>query len=92
MKCNVWRKPGKIVAHFVNYYCPIPTDGEPGAPKALEKVAVRLKVPSGKVTAVRAFDPDSSAPVSLPHTQKGPVVEFELPAIRIYVVVELSVA
>jgi hypothetical protein len=92
LKCNVWRKPGRIVAHFVNYYCPIPTDGEPGAPKTLEKIAVRLKVPSGKVTAVRTFAPDSSAPVSLPHTQKGPVVEFVLPAIRIYLVVELSVA
>jgi len=92
LKCNVWRKPGRIVAHFVNYYCPIPVDGEPGGPKALEKVAVRLRIPSGKVTAVRAFDPDSTPPVSLPHTQKGPVVEFVLPAIRIYLVVELSVA
>jgi hypothetical protein len=92
LKCNVWRKSGKTVAHFVNYYCPIPIDGQPGAPKALEKIAVRLKIPFGKVTSVRVFDPDSTAPVSLPHTQKGPVVEFVLPAVRIYLVVELSTA
>jgi hypothetical protein len=92
LKCNLWRKPGRIVAHFVNYYCPIPADGQPGAPKALEKIAVRLKIPSGKVTSMRVFDPDSTAPVSLPHTQKGSVVEFVLPAIRIYAIVELGVA
>jgi hypothetical protein len=103
LRSNLWRNKNRVVAHFVNYYCPIPTQVEMGkgqfktegspeqfAPKVLEKVAVRLRVPAGKVTSVRAFDPDSAQPVSLPYTQKGNSVEFILPAVRIYKLVELT--
>jgi len=63
LRSNLWRNKNRIVAHFVNYYCPIPTQVEMGkgrfkvegspeqfAPKVLEKAAVRLHVPAGKVT------------------------------------------
>lgn len=109
LRCNVWRKQDgageKVVAHFVNYYSPIPTraefigerfelGGSPEqyAPKVLENVTVRLRLPHGKATSLTAFDPDSSSPVALKYTQTKGVVEFRVPPIRIYEIVQVTLA
>ena len=77
LRCNLWRKHGTSVdtltAHFVNYYCLIPTDVKMGkgkvdvgvppdklAPKRLEGVRVELELDPGRVKSIRAYDPDLS--------------------------------
>jgi hypothetical protein len=107
LRCNLWRKKGPhgetLTAHFVNYYCQIPTEakigkgefqaeGPPGkfAPKVLEGVSVRLDVPAGRVKAIRAFDPDSSRPVALDYRPTASGIEFVLPAVHIYKLVEID--
>ena len=103
LRASVWRKPGKLVAHFVNYHCPIPTQVQMGKggfkvetppeqyqPRPLENVAARLRVPAGQVTAVRAFDADAAEPVALEFKQGGGVVEFTMPRVGIYSIVQVG--
>jgi hypothetical protein len=93
----------KVVAHFVNYHSPIPTRAEfvgerfvlggppeQYAPRVLENVTARLRVPHGKVTSLTAFDPDSSSPAALNYKQTNDVVEFTLPPIRVYKIAQLT--
>ena len=95
-------KQETITAHFVNYYSPIPTQAdfvgerfelggppEQFAPRIVHDVAVRLRVPSGKVISVKAFDPDSVDAVSVDYTQKGDSIEFKVPATRVYKIVQV---
>jgi len=108
LRVNVWRRPGaageKVVAHFVNYYCPIPIKAPTGTgqsqeaesvdqhgPKPLADVQVRLRVGNGKVTAVKLYDPDSSQGVPAKFQQQGRQVTFVVPAVRIYRIAELTV-
>jgi hypothetical protein len=95
----------KVVAHFVNYYTRIPTNAEFAtegfklggppedyAPRALNDIQVRIRIPSGKVTAITAFDPDVPQPVSLECRQAGGAVEFALSQVRIYKIVQLTIS
>jgi hypothetical protein len=108
LRVNVWRKPGpageKVVAHFVNYYCPIPVKGQTGtgqsqagespdpyAPKPVSDVPIRLRVGDGKVASVRLFDPDSTEAPVVAFQQHGSEVTFVLPEVRIYRIAELTV-
>ena len=90
------------VAHFVNYNSPIPTKAEfkgenfdlggpPAqyAPRILESVPVRLRVPR-KVASATAFDPDNPQPAPVSFHQNGDSVEFTLPPVRIYQIVRLE--
>jgi hypothetical protein len=94
-----------LTAHFVNYYCLIPLEVKMGpvkgefhveepperlAPKVLEGVSVRLDVPADRVKSIRAFDPDSSGPVALQYKRTASGIEFILPAVRIYKLVEID--
>ena len=102
-RVNVWRKPGsageRIVAHFVNYYCPIPvkgqsqTGGSPDqyAPKPVSDIPIRLRIGGGKVASVKLFDPDSTQATLIEFQQRGSEVTFVLPEVRIYRIAELSV-
>ena len=89
-------------AHFVNYYTPIPTkaefkDGdmllggppEQFAPKAVKDIAVRLRIGSGKVSSVVAYDPDTSAPETFSYRQTGDTVSFHIPYLRTYRIVQI---
>jgi hypothetical protein len=107
LRVNVWRKPDaageKLVAHFVNYYCPIPVKGKTGtgqpqladtpdqyAPKPVSDVPVRLRVAGGKVASVKLFDPDSTQATPVEFQQDGSQVSFVLPEVRIYRIAELA--
>jgi hypothetical protein len=94
-----------LTAHFVNYYCLIPLEVKMGpvkgefhveepperlAPKVLEGVSVRLDVPADRVKSIRAFDPDSSGPVALQYKRSASGIEFVLPVVRIYKLVEID--
>jgi hypothetical protein len=92
-----------LTAHFVNYNCLIPTEVKMGkgefqvegpperfAPKVLEGVNVRLNVPANHVKSIRAFDPDSPGPVVLQYKRTAAGVEFVLPAVGIYKLVEID--
>jgi len=94
-----------VTAHFVNYYAPIPTKAEfvgqnfelggpleEYSPRVLENVAVRLRIPSGRVTSVVVYDPDVAGPITLQYQQTGNSVEFKLPAIRIYQIAKITLA
>jgi hypothetical protein len=104
LRMNVWRKAGnaseKIVAHFVNYYCPIPVKAQTrklpagespdqDAPKTLSNVPVRLRIERGQVAAVTLFDPDASQGTPVGFHQRGSEVTFVLPEVRIYRIAEL---
>ena len=108
LRVNAWQKAGaageKVVAHFVNYYCPIPVKSPgdkshpPGgespsqyAPKPLLDVPVRLRIGGGKVASVKLFDPDSSIATPVEFQQDGSQVRFVLPEVRIYRIAELTV-
>jgi hypothetical protein len=103
LRVNVWRKPGdgaeKMVAHFVNYYCPIPIKSQPQpgdsperyAPKPVVDVPVRLHLRDGRVASLRLFDPDSSEPTPIAFQQHGSEVTFVLPEVRIYRIAELTI-
>ncbi len=110
LRCNVWRKtePDQtevVTAHFVNYYCPIPTKAafvkgeyelggppEKYEPQTLKDVPVRLRLDPGRVTSIVAHSPDSAEPVSLRFQQKGNYIELTLPPIRIYEIVQIKLA
>jgi hypothetical protein len=94
-----------LTAHFVNYYCLIPLEAKMGpvrgefqveepaerlAPKVLEGVNVRLDVPADRVKSIRAFDPDASGPVALQYKRTRSGIEFVLPAVHIYKLVEID--
>jgi hypothetical protein len=92
-----------LTAHFVNYYCLIPLEVKMGgaefqvegpperfAPRVLEGVSVRLGVPADRVKSIRAFDPDSSAPIALEYQRTASGIEFVLPVVRIYKLVEID--
>ena len=92
------------MAHFVNYYCPIPVKGQAGtgqsqvaespnqyAPKPLSEVPVRLRIGGGKVASVKLFDPESSQATPVAFQQRGREVTFVLPEVRIYRIAELTV-
>ncbi|MGD1104182.1 MAG: beta-galactosidase trimerization domain-containing protein [Terriglobia bacterium] len=94
-----------LTAHFVNYYCLIPLAVKMGpakgefhveepperlAPRMLEGVSVRLDVPADRVKSIRAFDPDLPGPVALQHQRTPSGIEFVLPAVRIYKLVEID--
>ena len=92
-----------LTAHFVNYYSPIPYKVKMGkgefqveepterlAPKVLEGVSVRLDVPAHRVKSIRAFDPDAPGPVALEHKRTASGIEFVLPAVRNYKIVEID--
>jgi len=67
----------QTVAHLVNYM-----------PKPAREVAVR--VPARAVTEVRVIDPDGAPVQRLAFAQKGGTVEFTLPDLRVYKIVEIS--
>ncbi|MCL5745659.1 MAG: beta-galactosidase trimerization domain-containing protein, partial [Acidobacteria bacterium] len=108
LRTNVWRRresDGETIAvHFVNYNCPIPTKTRPGIgvvseqpekelePKILRDIAARVRVPLGKVTSARVFDPDRGEPETLEFRQQPQSVEFTLAELRIYKVVQLRVS
>jgi hypothetical protein len=92
-----------LTSHFVNYYSLIPYKVKMGkgefqveepterlAPKVLEGVNVRLDVPADRVKSIRAFDPDSPGRVALEHKRTASGIEFVLPPVRIYKVVEID--
>jgi len=92
-----------LTAHFVNYYSLIPYKVKMGkgefqveepterlAPKILEGVRVRLDVPADRVKSIQAFDPDAPGPVTLEHQRTAAGIEFVLPAVRIYKLVEID--
>jgi hypothetical protein len=56
----------------------------------LEGVSVRLDVPADRVKSIRAFDPDSSGPVALQYKRSASGIEFVLPVVRIYKLVEID--
>jgi hypothetical protein len=102
LRVNVWRKAGdaseKLVAHFVNYYCPIPVKGqsqagdapEQYAPKPVSDVPIRLRIGGGRVASVKLFDPDSSQATPIVFQQHGSEVTFVLPKVQIYRIAELT--
>lgn len=107
LRVNVWRKTDnageKMVAHFVNYYCPIPVKSQAGkgpsqvsespdqyAPKPVSNVPVRLRVAGGKVASVKLFDPDSSQATPVEFQQHDSQVSFVLPEVRIYRIAEVT--
>jgi hypothetical protein len=108
LRTNVWRRreaDGEtITIHFVNYNCPIPTKTKRGIgvvpdqpaedlkPRTLRNIAARIRVPSGKVTSVRIFDPDQGQPETLEFHQQTQSVEFTLPELRIYKIVQVRVS
>jgi hypothetical protein len=109
LRCNLWRKKvssgERIVAHFVNYYCPVPIDVQMGkgefkvqgpperyAPRTVEGVTVRVDIPANRVRSIKAYDPDSAQPAVIQPKSTGGAIEFVLPAVRIYKVVAIDVS
>jgi hypothetical protein len=92
-----------LTSHFVNYYSLIPYKVKMGkgefqveepterlAPKVLAGVSVRLDLPADRVKSIQAFDPDAPGPVTLEHKRTASGIEFVLPAVRIYKLVEID--
>lgn len=88
-------EPGRRLLHFVNFNrdeiaakalkgpaaeCPLPAEG----------VRVRLVVPPGEtVRRVRAYSPDRAGPARIAFRQAAGAVEFVVPRIDVYEVVEI---
>ncbi len=71
------------------------TVGDPAVsymPRLREGVAVRLRLPRGKVVSVTAFDPDEAGPVRVAYRQNAGTLEFVLPPVRIYKVVQVRLS
>jgi hypothetical protein len=92
-----------ITAHLVNYCSPIPTGAEfvggrfklggppeQYAPRILNDVVVRLRLPQRKIASVTAFDPDSAGSTAIEYWQQGDWTEFKLPPIRVYRIVRIA--
>ena len=92
-----------LIAHFVNYYSQIPYKVKMGkgefqveepaerfAPRVLKGVRVRLDVPATRVKSIRAFDPDAPGAIALEFKRTPSGIEFALPAVRIYKLVEID--
>jgi len=81
----------RAVVHFVNYDCQIPLDSKEKwdlEPRPARAVHVRL--PLKGVRRARIIDPDATAPHDLALRENNGAVEFTLPKLRIYKIVELS--
>ena len=79
------------VVHFVNYNCQIPLDPKEKwdlEPRPARAVHVRL--PLKGVTRARIIDSDSASSYELVLRENNGAVEFTLPEVRIYKIVELS--
>jgi hypothetical protein len=80
-----------VVAHFVNYNCQVPLDSKEAwnlAPQPARQIRVRLPV-SG-ATGARLIDPDGAPSQPLSFIRKDGAVEFTLPEVKIYKVVEIT--
>ena len=53
-------------------------------------MTVELALDPSRVKSIRAFDPDLPGSTGLPYTRKGTAIEFVLPPIRIYKLVEVD--
>ena len=51
---------------------------------------LRLPLPPGQVTGVTSYDPDAAQPVPLNYLQQAHTIEFTLPAVRIYTIVQIA--
>lgn len=81
----------KTVAHLVNYNCQMPLDAKEDwnlSPQPARKIPVRL--PARGVNSVRLIDPDGAPPQPIEFTEKGGAVEFTVPEVQIYRIVEIS--
>jgi len=81
----------KTVAHFVNYNCQMALDAKENwnlSPQPVREIQARL--PARGVKSVRCIDPDGAPPQQLAFTQKGATVEFTVPEVRIYKIVEIN--
>jgi len=79
------------VAHLVNYDCQMPLDaGEDWnlSPRPARDIPVRI--PARGVRNIRLIDPDGAPPQDLKFAQKGDAVEFTVPELRIYKIVEIN--
>ncbi len=84
------RKSGRLVLHFVDYNVQLGVEAP--EPKTINDIQASVPLPAGmKVISARCFAPDKAEPeVVAVHCVDGRV-RFNLPALRIYSVVELQV-
>ncbi len=81
----------KTVVHLVNYNCQMPLDTREDwnlSPRPAHDIPVRI--PARVVRNVRLIDPDGAPPQDLKFAQKGNAVEFTVPELRIYKIVEIT--
>ncbi len=99
VRATAYKQPGRVILHLVNY------DREDGAPesnrtgpeterpKAVENVAVELRLPTGhRASAVTMFTPDGGGPVKLYFQMRRGQVRFTVPRVLVYAVTVVEIA
>lgn len=83
-------RPGRVVLHAVNYNVSLVGES-PGQVTPMEGLAVTVPVPEHWTTATaRVFDPDGTGPQGIACTVEGGMARLELPALRVYQMIELN--
>jgi len=82
----------KLIVHLVNYNVPYPIEGNPEGPIPCKDVHVSIPLPvSAGEISVKMYDPDAGSPANLTPILRGGNLEFEVPEVTVYRVIEVEV-
>lgn len=87
VQAAVWGNNERIVLHLLNYKVPVGRDV--GLVMPVNDIKVKLNIPKGKkLQRVRLYEVDSSKETDLPFRRVGTELEFVIPSLRVYNIVE----
>ncbi len=85
-----WGNDQVTVLHLLNFHVPIGT-GNGGKVQSVMNIAVRITVPKGKtVREVKMLSTDDENARTLTHQQRGEVLTFIVPSLRVYRLIAIS--